>query len=154
MKKTSKRFVIIVTIAVIMVITLLIAVFNGFLTRYDDTLNGEFSINEEHYQKIINIGERSVETLKSTFSELSKLKEYVGPIPDAAVAREKAEEVWIDAFGWKNIIKDERPYQVYYDSENAVWLVRGTLPEGYLGGNAHILFKKDDGKIIAVWHER
>lgn len=150
MKKTSNRLMIIGIIAVIIVIILFIAVCNGFFTHYDDTINGEFNINEERYQYIISTGEFSVETFRNKFSELN---EYVGPVADAAIARKKAEKVWINVFGRETRIKDEKPYHVYYDSENAVWLVRGTLPEGYVGGTAHILFEKDTGKIIAVWHE-
>lgn len=81
-----------------------------------------------------------------------QLNEYIGPFDDAATARKEAEKVWVIVYG-KETLKNEKPYQVYYDSENAVWLVKGTLPDGYVGGTAHILFEKETGKILAVWHE-
>ena len=75
---------------------------------------------------------------------------YLGEILTAEQAKEKAINEWLDLFG--NKIYKEKPYQVFFDEENEVWLVKGTLEKGKVGGVAYILIQKYDGKILAIWH--
>ncbi len=76
-----------------------------------------------------------------------------GKVWTAGAAVEIAERIWFAVFG-EDMIKEERPYVVYFDKRNEVWLVRGTLPELMMGGTANILIEKNNGKILAVWHDR
>lgn len=79
--------------------------------------------------------------------------EILGSVRDAEDAKKKAEELWIELYG--RDIKKERPYKVYYDAKNEVWMVEGTLPFYYGdGGVAYILMEKETGKVLAVWHDK
>ena len=76
----------------------------------------------------------------------------MGEIANSHVAKEYAQEIWIEVYGEN--VKDKKPYKVYWDNENNVWLVTGTLKKHWLSGVPHIIFSKNDGEIIAVWHTR
>jgi hypothetical protein len=76
----------------------------------------------------------------------------LGPVDDAEIAKEKAEDVWIELFG--DSVTGKRPYQVMFDETNEVWLVQGTLPKKMLGGIPYIIIQKTDGKVLAVWHDK
>ncbi len=79
--------------------------------------------------------------------------------------KRKAEAIWVAIYG-KGIKKTNRPYVVSYDSEREVWLVEGSVNgQWYLriiefffgtteGGAPSILIQKNDGKILAVWHDK
>jgi len=78
-------------------------------------------------------------------------------VHDEAAARQIAENVWIRVYGEE--VKDEKPYEVKYDSVCRVWIVRGSLPKAsegsiVLGGTAGIIIQKSDGKVIDVWHDK
>lgn len=79
-------------------------------------------------------------------------EENVGPVFNLEEAVEKAEEIWIKIYGER--VKEEKPYQVFYDAKNGVWLVQGTLPANMMGGSARILIEASSGKVLAVWHEK
>ncbi|MDR0286375.1 MAG: YbbC/YhhH family protein [Clostridiales bacterium] len=77
----------------------------------------------------------------------------VGTTENVQQAKEKAESVWIEIYGKEK--KRNKPYEVFYDEYEEVWLVMGTLPPKYsAGGVPYILIKKSDGKVLAVWHDR
>ena len=76
----------------------------------------------------------------------------LGEIPTAKDAKEKAVSEWLNLFGVK--IKDEKPYKVFYDKQNDIWLVKGSLKRGWVGGVAFIIMQKSDGKILAIWHDQ
>jgi len=76
----------------------------------------------------------------------------LGAVPDAETAREQAESVWVEVYGEQ--VKFDKPYQVFYDEKNCVWLVTGTLPDGYAGGVPYIIIRESDGKVLAVWHDK
>ena len=75
-----------------------------------------------------------------------------GEISDAKTAKEVAEKLWIEIYG-KETMKNEKPYRVLYDYNTGVWFVYGTLPSNYVGGTAHALIR-NDGRVLAVWHEK
>ena len=79
-------------------------------------------------------------------------EENVGNIIDAKDAIKKAEKIWIKLYG--ESIKKEKPYQVFYDENNGIWLVQGTLRSNMKGGVANILIQNKTGKILAVWHDK
>jgi len=72
-----------------------------------------------------------------------------GYVPDEKTAIRIAVAVWIPIYGEKEIEK-EKPYQAKLDK--GVWTVKGSLPEGWLGGVAVAEIAKDDGCILRVSH--
>ena len=154
MKKSVKVFIVVISVCIVAVIVGAL-VFSDVFTRYDDTIDGEFSINDYYFQHIIDGGHNSIEGLKKDYFDYYgterdiDISDNVGPVNDAATARKEAVKVWNELYGrWD--IKGEKPYHVYYDSENEVWYIHGTLYAS-LGGVAEILIGKN-GDIIAVWH--
>lgn len=79
-------------------------------------------------------------------------EKILGPISDRKSAKEKAESLFREIYG--DSIKSQKPYNVSFDEESQVWLVQGSLPKNYCGGVAHILIRKSDGKVLAVWHDK
>ena len=62
------------------------------------------------------------------------------------------EKIWVKIYGEN--IKRQKPYQVFHDKENGVWLVQGTLQPNTMGGVANILVENDTGKVLAIWHDK
>ena len=79
-------------------------------------------------------------------------EENVGNIIDAKDVIKKSEKIWIKLYG--ESIKKEKPYQVFYDEKNAIWLVQGTLRFNTKGGTANILIQNETGTVLAVWHDK
>ena len=79
--------------------------------------------------------------------------EILGGIDTQEIAKEKAETVWVEIYG-NQIKKEKKPYIVFFDSNNEVWLVTGSLPTDMDGGVPYILIQKSDGKVLAVWHDK
>ena len=77
----------------------------------------------------------------------------VGKIVDAKDVRDKADAIFVEIYG-EETMKDERPYEAIYLEEQDVWIVEGTLKDGYVGGVATILIIGKDGKVLAVWHTK
>lgn len=75
----------------------------------------------------------------------------VQPISSAKEAKAAAEAIWLETYG--DAIQDEKPYWVYRDEDAGAWFVTGSVPYGHFGGAACILLK-DNGQVLAVWHER
>ena len=125
-----------------LLIVLIVAVFSigGLIIVFDylyPTKVGDFNLSE--YYDII--------------TEFSSDR-VLGPVDDAKTAKEKAEHLWVEIYG--EFVREEKPYQVFFDKTNDVWLVTGTLPQPLfgevVGGVAYILLRKVDGKVLAVWH--
>ena len=80
----------------------------------------------------------------------------LGPVNNAESAKDKAQSVWLQLYG--ESIKDEKPYQVFFDESNEMWLVTGSMPKCLFdttkGGVANIIIRKSDGKVLAVWHDK
>ena len=79
-------------------------------------------------------------------------EDNLGFISDSKELLKKVEVIWIKKYGER--IKNEKPYQVFYDEENGIWLVQGTLRSNMMGGVANILVDNDTGKVLAVWHDK
>ncbi len=127
-----------------------------------------FNINESPDIKTLEVSEPSdIKTLEvsepsdiKTF-EVSEYQYYMenfsseetlGVISDEKDLLKKVEVIWIDKYG--EHIKNEKPYQLFYDEKNDVWLVQGTMPYNVMGGVANILVENDTGKVLAVWHDK
>lgn len=83
-------------------------------------------------------------------------EEELGEIKDFKKAKKSAEKVWVEVYG-KEILK-KRPYKVFFDSENDVWLVQGALYDrkGRIvnGGVPYFLVEKKTGRVLAIWHDK
>lgn len=93
--------------------------------------------------------------LFSSENVLGRGKE-LGEIKDFKAAKREAEKVWVEVYG-KEILKN-RPYKVFFDSENDVWLVQGSLYDrkGRIvnGGVPYFLVEKKTGRVLAIWHDK
>ncbi len=118
-----------ITVIFVLVVTLL----NFGLSNYDQF--EEFSVLE--YQ---------------TFIKEFPSDKIIGEIPDAKTVKTRAEKIWNEIYG--EDVKNSRPYKVYFDPRNEIWLVTGTLPKYMVGGVPYILIQKDDGKVLAIWHTK
>lgn len=80
----------------------------------------------------------------------------LGTVDRAETAKEKAENVWTEIYG--DSIKKQKPYKVFFDEANDVWLITGSMPRrlfgDVVGGVANIIIQKSDGKVLAVWHDK
>lgn len=79
-------------------------------------------------------------------------EDNLGFVSDSKELLKKVEVIWIKQYGER--IKDQKPYQVFYDEANGIWLVHGTLRSNMMGGVANILVDNDTGKVLAVWHDK
>ena len=78
--------------------------------------------------------------------------ENIGEINDINTLMKKIEKIWIKVYG--DEIKKEKPYKVFYDEKNDVWLIHGTLPDYVDGGVAYAIVDNKTGKVLAVWHDK
>jgi hypothetical protein len=72
-----------------------------------------------------------------------------GYVPNADTAIKIAVAVWGPIYGQKEI-DGEKPYKARL--EKGVWIVEGSLPEGWFGGVALAEIQKENGKIVRVSH--
>lgn len=85
------------------------------------------------------------------FMEAFPDERVVQPIASAGDAKSAAEAVWLEVYG--DTVLDEKPYRIFRDENNDAWFVTGSVPFHHNGGAACILLK-DDGQVLAVWHEK
>lgn len=128
MKKKMVFLIVIISLILIGVTIMIILLNNGHEIK-------EFTISDYQYY-IDNYG----------------TEKYLGSVVDYRDAEKKAESFWLELYG--KDIKNKRPYVTSFDSNNEIWLVSGSLPKNRLGGVPHILLRKSDGKVLAVWHEK
>lgn len=113
---------------------------------------GRYCFEKEQFEALVKIEKFDVEDYSYFIAEFSS-DEVLGSIDNAQIAKEKAEMIWLEKYGQD--VKKEKPYHVYYDMKNGVWLVTGTMPcDNADGGVAYILIEKADGKVMAVWHDK
>ena len=72
-----------------------------------------------------------------------------GYVPDAATAIKIAIAVWEPIYGRKQI-RRQRP--IVATLRGGVWLVRGSLPRGAVGGVAEADISKRDGRVSRIIH--
>lgn len=90
-----------------------------------------------------------VEHYNNNFPEEEKA-EPKGSIGSAKEAKKAAKAVWKEIYGFSASLKI--PYHVFFDEENQVWYICGTW--FFAEGGPHILIRKSDGEILAVWHDK
>ena len=79
-------------------------------------------------------------------------EDNLGFISDPKDLLKKVEVIWINKYGER--IKKQKPYQVFYDKANGIWLVQGTLRSNMTGGVANILVDNNTGRVLALWHDK
>lgn len=79
-------------------------------------------------------------------------EDNLGFISDSKELLKKVEVIWVKQYG--EHIKNQKPYQVFYDEANGIWLVHGTLRSNMMGGVAYILVDNDTGNVLAIWHDK
>lgn len=129
----------------ILILILLIMFFMGCNNKNTTTFNKE---KNEH------------DTLEFFINEKLSSKDYLndkgyfpkdGLVPTAEVAFQLSEYLLINLFG-KETIEEQKPFSV--NLENDIWLIEGTLEEGYKGGVAYIEIRKKNGEILKVTHSK
>lgn len=98
-----------------------------------------------------------IKTYEQEIKDFSAKKKFgyircMGNIKNSTIAKKYALKIWLEVYGER--VQRMKPYKVYWDDENNAWLVTGTLRKNKLGGIPYVIFSKDDGEIIAVWHTR
>lgn len=73
-----------------------------------------------------------------------------GVVPDERTAVKIAEAVFLPIFGVDEVEK-WRPYHAQFD-KNGVWTVYGTLPRNWRGGTPSLTIRKQDARVLEVWH--
>lgn len=85
--------------------------------------------------------------------QLDSGNDTVNEIVDAGNAIQWAVINWKHFLGNKALY-GRRPLNVYYDEEEEIWLVVGSLPKGVMEEDVpYILIDKSDGSVLAVWHD-
>ncbi|MBP1150333.1 MULTISPECIES: YbbC/YhhH family protein [Methylocaldum] len=87
-----------------------------------------------------------------SYSVMAQEHSYVpdeGFIPDEMTAVVVAEAILKPIYGVENIDR-QKPLKAVLN--NTVWVIKGTLPEGLMGGVAMIEISKRDAKVIRVSH--
>ena len=72
-----------------------------------------------------------------------------GFVPNERTAVAIAEAVLIPIYG-SSAIDAEKPFHATVQA--GVWIIKGTLPQGLLGGVAVVKLAKKDGRILYVLH--
>ena len=72
-------------------------------------------------------------------------------VPDEETALRIAEAVLVLVYG-EDVLS--QPFNVTFDASKNVWVVTGTLPEGWDGGVPEIVIRKRDSMIMAVSHSK
>jgi hypothetical protein len=90
-----------------------------------------------------------VVVLAAAINAAAQYKPRDGFVPDAATAIKIAVAIWGPIFGEAKIAA-EKPYHAVLKGD--IWIVEGSLPEGYNGGVAQAEISKEDGRIVSVSH--
>ena len=72
-------------------------------------------------------------------------------VNDSETAIQIAVAILSGVYG-KDKIEKEKPYTAI--EHEGFWYVNGSLPEGYLGGVAHIKIRKKDGAVMGYIHTK
>ena len=120
-------------VAAVLVIAIVVAI----VVVVDRNRVKSFSVKDAHYQQMLE--EFAIDCLGD-------------PVNSPKQARKAAESIWIENFG-EEAIKNQKPYAVFYDEAEKIWLITGSKLSPSLGGVAKVLIR-EDGMILAVWHEK
>lgn len=133
---------VIIAVVIALLISLILLLTNllllGYFDRFDNTVDGEFDIMSEEYQRVIS---------NTEFKSDAVIKNYTDP----GKMRKEIQRIWINIYGIS--IRKQQPYEVLFDSESNMWLIRGTWDKAALGGGtANALVDAATGDVVAIWH--
>ena len=135
-------------------------------TRVKDYILGSFKwkgneiIVKDHETKkkyifieVQNVQDFNVDDYKEELTNFSTKSDYPKHEINSSIDVEKtAQKIFNKHFEYD---KEYKPYEIFYDENNSVWLVTGTLPdEPNLTGGVPKVLIKNDGTILAVWHTK
>ena len=153
---------------------LMLAVYGGYLDKikllleYGADKNITNSNGKRAYDDIdyaISIGRISEEEgeelrvlLRPSPNESSNIEDIVqkgyvpadGFVPNEETAIKIAEAVLVPIYGER--VLEKKPFIVKLEGD--VWSIKGSLPEGYLGGVPYVKIQKSDCKILMVGHSK
>lgn len=106
-----------------------------------------------HSNKQPSVREFDVEKYQREIENFSSQKN-VGQVDDVNTAIEKAKELWIETYSTVNgqpynPIKG-RKIEVFFDNNNACWLIKTSLLPNTKESVPHAIIRKN-GMVIAVW---
>jgi len=107
------------------------------------------AVEEKHTQRTDYVINK-----KLSLNDYSKYKGFIsedGFVPNEKIAFQIAEIVLSQIYG-KETIESEKPFSI--NLENNVWIIEGSLKEGFLGGVAYIEIDKQTGQILKVIHTK
>jgi len=79
---------------------------------------------------------------------LTTIEESINYVPDEKTAIKIADSIWYSIYGEK--IYSKKPFKGTL--KNGIWIVEGTLQEGYKGGVPYIEIQQIDSKVLTVSH--
>ena len=89
------------------------------------------------------------QTIKEALANKTKQVYVDKVIPDKETAVAVAEPILYKIYGRDHIIH-EKPYNIkLFDG---YWFLRGSLPEGWVGGTFSIILSAKDGRVIRLVH--
>lgn len=78
----------------------------------------------------------------------------IGKADEPQLVLKEAEGIWIQTYGDSDL-ESYKPYRIFYDNINSIWLVRlYTLPPNTVGGGPCVLIRKSDGQVLAMWQDK
>ncbi len=134
----KKAYICIVSLVAVIAITIL-GIY-GCFDIFDNTLDGEFSVEDSSVFQIM--------------ANPDNIQEYVylDNVDNIATLKRQAQKIWIEKYGLK-VRFNQRPYRVFYDPSYDIYYVTGTV-KGALGGTANMFVKGKTGLILSVWHDK
>lgn len=117
--------------------------------QFDET--GFYILKDVEEDSIMDmLVETSIPRIRPNFEGYG-LDKRRGMVPDKETAIKIAESVWYPIYGSQ--IYTEQPFVAELEGDT-VWIVRGTLPKGRVGGCAEIRLRKSDAAVLDVNHEK
>jgi hypothetical protein len=144
MKKTLKKNLVIMGIAIM---TLCLATW-----IISNPKNETFADHSGNEVKSFDISE-----YREKITMFSVNNTFVESTSDPDSIMREAEKIWkvfFDQDTYHRIETTEKPYQVSYNREEHLWLVKGSIEPNKAGGAANIIIDKNTKKVVAIWHEK
>jgi len=92
-----------------------------------------------------NAKEIEVEKTEAVVQDWSDYEYNVIPNADTAV---KVAEIYLKNIYGKELIDEQKPFRVCFDSDSKIWVVNGTVNTP--GGNLSIAINMKDGKVLNI----
>ena len=133
-------------IVILFLLTILLFVFISTSCNVKTDTN---TVKEEDNQKVDYIINKNLSSMD--YSDTKGILPKEGFVPNEKTAFQIAEIVLSQIYG-KETIESEKPFSI--NLENNVWIIEGSLKEGFLGGVAYIEIDKQTGQILKVIHTK